>query len=222
MSRAGIPQSNSVHANSYRWVAIAIFLCSFPFSLFLPIWVSWENQILENAQAVVLLLGAVAALIFGLSTDGKRRVFWLSVVPIWLIMVARELNWGAVFFDPTSISAEGPLFASSQLWYHPYRTPVVLLMIAGFVAGFAASKAPRVIYNLLISGKFPFFDIAGFIVAMLFSTAAESHVGLSMAWWIGQNQIVEETMELAAYIFVLSAQYRVWQIFPDNSQIDKL
>lgn len=193
----------------YRWLAIILFFCSFPFSLYFPIWISWENQILENAQAAVLFLGAVVAFVFALRSEGKIRIFWFAVVPIWIIMFARELSWGAVFFAPTSVSEEGPMFASSQLWYHPYRTPVVLVLVAGTAIGFALSHAPRLFYGLLASRRFPFFDIAGFVVAILFSTAAENHIGLSINWWPGFHQIIEETMELAAYVFLLSAQQRV-------------
>ncbi len=108
MSQPATTHLKNTHA-SLRWIAVVIFLCSFPFSLYLPLWTSWENQILENAQAATLAFGAIVALIFGLCSTGKKRLFWLSVIPIWIIMTARELNWGAVFFDPTSISEEGPL-----------------------------------------------------------------------------------------------------------------
>ncbi|ENR03602.1 hypothetical protein DK68_456 [Brucella suis] len=57
---------------------------------------------------------------------------------------------------------------------------------------------------------------------MLLSTAAEGHVHLSIDWWSGQHQILEETIETAAYIFLFAAQFDVWSKFPDNSEIEKL
>ncbi|AIJ53363.1 hypothetical protein P053_01160 [Brucella abortus 01-4165] len=71
MSPTVMTQANNIHA-SLRWIAVVIFLCSFPFSLYLPLWVSWENQIIENAQAVTLALGAVISLVFGLCSSGKN------------------------------------------------------------------------------------------------------------------------------------------------------
>lgn len=221
MSPTVMTQANNIHA-SLRWIAVVIFLCSFPFSLYLPLWISWENQIIENSQAVTLALGAVISLVFGLCSSGKKRIFWLSVIPIWIIMTARELNWGAVFFDPTSMSEEGPSFASSKLWFHPYRTPVVLVLLTIFATGFILSKGPRIIADMLVSLEFPFFDLFGFVLAMLLSTAAEGHVHLSIDWWSGQHQILEETVETAAYIFLFAAQFDVWSKFPDNSEIEKL
>lgn len=202
----------------YSWIAILFFICSFPFSLFLPLWVSWENQILENAQAAVLILGAIIAFCFGLKAQGRMRVFWFSMVPIWIIMFARELSWGAVFFAPTSVSEEGPMFASSELWYHPYRTPVVLVIVAGIAIGFARSRAPRILFDLIAERKFPFFEIAGFVVAMLVSTAAENHLRLSLDSWPGHHQIVEETMELAAYIFIVAAQQKIWTSLTNDTR----
>ncbi|QTN99183.1 hypothetical protein J8E27_03325 [Brucella sp. 458] len=137
-------------------------------------------------------------------------------------MTARELNWGAVFFDPTSMSEDGPSFASSKLWFHPYRTPVVLVLLTIFATGFILSKGPRIIADMLVNLEFPFFDLIGFVLAMLLSTAAEGHVHLSIDWWSGQHQILEETVETAAYIFLFAAQFDVWSKFPDNSEIEKL
>ncbi|AEW17385.1 hypothetical protein P865_14135 [Brucella abortus 82] len=152
----------------------------------------------------------------------QKRIFWLSVIPIWIIMTARELNWGAVFFDPTSMSEDGPSFASSKLWFHPYRPPVVLVLLVIFATGFILSKGPRIIADMLVNLEFPFFDLFGFALAMLLSTAAEGHVHLSIDWWSGQHQILEETIETAAYIFLFAAQFDVWSKFPDNSEIEKL
>ncbi len=153
----------------------------------------------------------MTALFFAFKTQGRERIFWLAITPIWLIMVARELNWGAVFYPPTGFSEEeGPMYASAKLWYHPYRTPIVAIVIAAQVVGFTFSRSWRVVPGIMAQWKFPFFDIACFVVAMLISTASEQHIDLSMAWWPGYGEMVEETMELAAYIFLLSAQYRVW------------
>ncbi len=75
-------------------------------------------------------------------------------------MTARELNWGAVFFDPTSMSEDGPSFASSKLWFHPYRPPVVLVLLVIFATGFILSKGPRIIADMLVNLEFPFLTFS--------------------------------------------------------------
>ena len=45
-------------------------------------------------------------------------------VPVWLLLAARELSWGAALLPPLSIGADGPEYSSSVLWYKPAVAPV--------------------------------------------------------------------------------------------------
>lgn len=47
------------------------------------------------------------------------------------------------------------------------------------------------------------------LIAFKLMSAIEQHKHLSVTGYVGNNQIFEETVELAAYLFMLSAQQRV-------------
>lgn len=185
-----------------------ILVASFPIATMFPVWIGFENGPIENTQAVILLAGAVMALIFALRDHTPQRWFWLAAVPIWLAMCGRELGWGAVFLPPVSISDHGPQFSSSLLWYRAQVAPVLIGTLALCVAAFVWGGGIRIFARLAATRQFPIGDIALFVFCMLVSTAAEGNMGLSLPA-IGDAQIVEETAELAAYLFILSAQARV-------------
>lgn len=46
-------------------------------------------------------------------------------------------------------------------------------------------------------------------ISFLLMTAAEGHMHMSLDAYVGVAQIVEETVELAGYLFLLTAQQRI-------------
>ncbi|GAA5658585.1 hypothetical protein Brsp06_04970 [Brucella sp. NBRC 13694] len=203
----------------WRWAGVAAFLLSFPISLISPLWISWENQILENMQVFVLAVGAAFCIRLVLRSSSMHRLFWLSILPLWCILIAREVSWGAVFLEPIAASELGPQFSSSQLSYYPARTPLVFLIIIASCVGLYFSKPWHSLCILLQSRKLPFFDFLGFFVSMIASAAAEHHLGLSLNWWSGHAQVIEETMELAAYLFLVSGQIVLWRGACSNTPV---
>ncbi|MEP7453488.1 hypothetical protein [Phyllobacterium sp. SB3] len=177
------------------------------FAADLPVWIGWENQIIENTQAFVLLLGAFQAIWFQRESDNDWQWLWCVAAPIWLICFARELSWGAVLYPPTSIGEHGPQFSSSTLWYKPFVYPTVSVVLLFVVVSIV--KARALVRSLIPSKYMPWTELIFVAVCALVSTAAEGHMGLHTSFFAGDPQILEESAELCAYILLLAAQCRV-------------
>lgn len=201
----------------FRIVIIFGYVMCYPLALVLPYWVSWENQIVENFQVVVLLLGGFFAFTFFLGFAGQGRGyrwFWLMIIPIWFVLFARELSWGAVFLSPVGMDElTGPLFSSSLLWYKPMVYPVIGVLVFMGMAIFIFTKQYRTVVYVWRRGAFPVIEICLAIVGLVLSTAAEEHSGMSLAF-LGmasyQLQHIEEFAELLVYLCLFAAQWRVF------------
>ncbi len=91
-------------------------------------------------------------------------------------------------------------------------TPIVC--IAALVAlGLVLVGRPVALWKDCVARScLPVVEFAGFAAAMLVSTAAENHMGMSLAWWHGDLQVVEETVETAAYVFIAAGVARVSRV----------
>lgn len=184
----------------------------------LPASVGWENGWLENLQVVVLLGGAAMAIAVarqGTAADGRTcpalTGLAVAVVPLWCLMAARELSWGAAFLPPMGFGEDGPTYSSATLWYKPAVAPLALLVIAwcGWMA--AKSEALRVVLRLLRSPQFVWAELAVMVLAGVLSTYAEGHLGIPAPKALGHHAVVmEEWSEMFAYVALVMAQ---WQIF---------
>lgn len=83
-------------------VILAFISCLIPFTadIHLPLLHGHTVSMIENSQAVLLLLGAVFA--FGYMkplqlTEGSRK-FWLWSVLWWLVLLGRSTSWGRDYF----------------------------------------------------------------------------------------------------------------------------
>lgn len=194
-----------------RYFGIALLLASFPLSYGLPVTAGYENGPVENMQAILLLVGGIIAAVFARRSAPPVQWFWYAAVPIWIAMCLRELSWGAVFLPPTAGTADqGPLFSSAQLWYKPYVAPILLAALVFSCGCFLKGGGVGIFRKLITDRTFPLPDILHFVLSMLVSAAAEGHLGLGMGDW-SKAVVLEEVAELAAYIFILSAQVQVWQ-----------
>lgn len=202
------------------WLAclLLVLVLSYPATAMLPLSVAWENGWLENAQVVVLLAGAVMAVVhardpaFGSPPQGQaaRGLAW-ALVPLWLLLAARELSWGAVFLPPVELTYEGPVFASSQLWYKPAVYPLAALMLAVCAWLLVRCRADRILLSLVRARQFVWAEVAVFLLAGLLSTYAEEHLGIAIAAPLyGRTVIMEEWAEVVAYATLVLAQ---WQVF---------
>lgn len=194
---------------SFLITGLLVLIVSYPVAQILPSWVSWENGPVENAQVVVLFFGMVQALLYQKSGTSDWKWLWRGAALIWFICAVRELSWGAVFLDPIHMSEEGPFFSSSQLWYKPAIMPALIISIV--LAAFLMLKngsheLPRPLQR---SGGLPWTEFLLATLCMMISTAAEEHLGLTTGLTGAAAQNLEELSELAAYIFLLTGQYRI-------------
>lgn len=204
-----------------RLLVIVGYVASYPLAFKLPVKWSWENQFIENAQAGVLLVGFLLALYFAFKAP-KRSCswFWLMIAPIWFILFARELSWGAVFLEPSSMDVlTGPIFSSSRLWYKSVVYPCVGGLALCCLCIFVLSKQYHTLARLWRWRGFPVLEMVLAVFGALLSTAAEGHGGLVLPGGLGhgQAQIVEELSELFVYIAIFAAQWRVYICFKRQS-----
>lgn len=176
--------------------------------------IAWENGPIENAQVVILLLGGIVAFIFAWKCKNKQfRWFALMVAPLWIILALRELSWGAVFMEPLGVDEiTGPWFSSTiQLWYKPAVYPVLAAVVCLAAIIFFVTKQFKTLSLLFRQRGFPVFELLLVAVGAVITTAAEGHAGLSIPFSLsdGEGVLLEEWVELFAYLALFAAQWRV-------------
>ena len=184
-----------------------LLAASIPVAVLMPSQWGWENSWIENAQVVVLLggFGASATFLHRASTRSDRTL-WLGIAPIWLLIAARELSWGAVFADPVGFTVDGPQFTSNTLWFKQYVDSAGGLVFAACALLLAIARIDRVISRMIRSSVFPWAEALVVLLAALGSSIAESHLGFDADFLGTQAQVVEEMVELVGYLALVLAQ----------------
>lgn len=184
--------------------AILVLISAYPLATSLP---TWWGQPVENTQVVLLFAGLVASVWFSYRSRSGGRWFGLAAAPIFLIVIGRELSWGAVLLEPTSMGEHGPLYASRGLWYKPMVAPVVTGLIILCIAVIAFTPTAKAGISLLRHCQVPIWSLLITLTAMLVSTAAEGHLPLVPLDRIlegGVAQLIEEIAELGAYAAMIA------------------
>ena len=184
------------------WVSLLLTVLLFPLGLSLPAWWGWENGPIENTQVVILIAGAVLAWLAARHNrnDSQIRKLWLWTIPVWLLMIGRELSWGRVFFDPVTVGPGGPMFPSIHaIWYGRYVYPVITIIIISTLCGlwynFSWSKIIQVWRIPAIDG------ILLVLVAIASQLVFERNLILALKPY---SQMLEEWSELIVYWCMIS------------------
>jgi hypothetical protein len=194
----------------YRIVAFAFLLLAYPMSYLVADWWSWENGPLEILDNLVLLIGTIQAVALGARSPAPWKWLWLALVPVWIICLGREISWGAVFYSPTAMSADGPEFSARiLLWYNPAIKPFAALLALISVFLIFRFKLWRLVEPLIRARQFPILEPTMAAASLILMTAAERHMGMSLDRYVGIPEVFEETVELAGYLFLLTAQQRI-------------
>lgn len=207
-----------VHSpNATSWLLAAALFCCYPLALLVPPAWAWENGIIEEGDVVLLSAGCAWAVFVWIS-GREREVALLArcAVPIWAILIGRELSWGATLFTPASMTAEGPIFTSHALWYRPFVTPVLVALTARSIWSAIRCRLDRQVYGLLTTGRFPWPPTLVLLAAAVGSSYAEGH--LSGAFCMQHGQSVEELMELVGYCALVVVQARVLRECTNSSR----
>lgn len=120
----------SWHPNPTTWLSLLLVVLLFPLGLTLPPWWGWENGPIENTQVVILAVGVFVSFFAARNSQEDRQIrgFWLWQIPIWMLLIGRELSWGRVFY-PVAIGTNGPSFLSiHQLWYGQFVYPLIAVV----------------------------------------------------------------------------------------------
>lgn len=186
----------------------AALLCCYPLSLVVPPQWAWENGIIEDGDVVVLGIGFAWALVAWLGTRQRQAALLARcVVPVWAILIGRELSWGAVLFAPASMTAAGPVFTSHDLWYRPFVTPVLVALAAWSAWSAVRCRLDCQLHAVLASGRFPWPSLLVVLAAAVGSTCAEGHLTAWLA--VPHAQRFEELVELVGYCALVAVQAQV-------------
>lgn len=181
----------------------------------LPDSVGWEGGLLENLQILLLLVGGMLVFWYRSHTQNTQfRWFWLMIVPIWLMLSAREMSWGVVFLPPVSTLSTGePIFsARQQLWFYPAVKPILLTVTLACVVIGVITAQHLLVRWLWRRGYFPMREIFIAVMCLLLAAISEGKLGLKIGYMDkGAAQNFEELAEFIAFLFVLIGQHRVWR-----------
>lgn len=192
-----------MHLLKYPLFVLIVF--SYYIAAYLPLNWGWENGPLEWSQVVILALGACLTSIWWQEATSTRRFhharLFAWALPLWLLMIGRELSWGRVFYQSGFNPVSGPSFASlSQLPYGKIVYPVIAFIIIAWLFAVIKYKLYAVPYELFRQRRFPKGEFILVILSFLVAYVAEKHL---------HNAIMEELTECVAYLSLILTAYRV-------------
>lgn len=181
----------------YQWTSRLMVLYAiliYPVSGLLPDWVSFENGPIENAQVALLLLCSGVCISFARRPESApfQRI-WPPCAGIFLILAARELSWGRVFFvREYSTTGEPILIASSEMPFH-----TAIHAVVGFLSVFCLYCLIRFVpwKRIFHEIPFPWFHFLGIILCIIFVTLGDHH----SLFHTLRDQQIEELSELLMY-----------------------
>ena len=187
----------------YLSVMFAATILSVPLAFVLPVELSFENGVIENAQVVVLILAALLVLIFS-SSDAQMKWFQRFFAAGLVLIALRELSWGRVFF-PIKMKPLGPIFVA--MTDYEYRIPVYIFL-AVYIAMMIFILIRFVPVKKILLSRQPLAAFAVIFMALLLN-----HVG-EHSYFIGKacGQVLEEVNELIFYLILPVVNfYYMWQ-----------
>lgn len=178
-----------------------------PAARLLPLAWGWENGVLETLQVVVLLLGGALALAaWQRERPSPLAMLALCAVPLWALLAAREMSWGAVLAAPLAFTQHGPLFSSKVLWYKPLVLPLAGLVIGVTLLQVWRFRLDRLVRRLVAERRIPWPLLATAVIAEMGSNCAEGRLHCSFAGQLPYAMVLEELVELVAYAALVLAQ----------------
>lgn len=175
----------------YVKVSVVAVLLSVPLAFVLPVELSFENGLIENAQVVVLLSSAVR--LFTVRPEKPYMKWFQRFFAAGLILTAlRELSWGRVFF-PIGMEALGPVFVA--MTDYKYRVQAHIF-IAAYVVTMLFILIRFVPVKKILLGRQPLAVFAVLILAAGFSYIGDHGYFIDKAC----GQVLEELNELIFYV----------------------
>ena len=178
---------------TYIRSAFVAVILSVPLALVLPVEVSFENGLNENAQVVILFIGAILML----RVRSRMKWFQIFFAMGLVLMALRELSWGRVFF-PIDFEELGAVFVTMA--EYKYRVHVYAFLVV-YISAMIFILIRFVPIKKILRGRQPIAAFAVMILAIAFNYIGEH------GFFIGKacGQILEELNELIFYVTLIVA-----------------
>jgi hypothetical protein len=188
-----------------KYVLVTIVIFSYFIGSYLPLSWGWENSPLEWSQVIILSMGALLTGKWRQEAKSSGQYhharFFTWAIPLWLLMIGRELSWGRVFYPIGIDSITGPYFISvSQLPYGPIVYPVITVTIVMWLFAVTKYKLYAIPYALIQQGLFPIGEFLLVVLSLVVSHIAEKQLHF---------EIMEEIAEFVAYLSLILTAYLV-------------
>lgn len=188
-----------------KYPLLIIILLSYHATTYLPVTWGWENGPLEWSQVVILAAGALLTGYWWQEARSSRQFhharFFAWAIPLWLLMVGRELSWGRVFYQAGLDPVNGPYFISvAQLPYGKIVYPVIAIIILTWLFAVIKYRLYAVPCDLFRQRRFPTGEFILVIFSFVIAYVAEKYL---------HNAIMEELVECVAYLSLVLTAYLV-------------
>lgn len=189
----------------FKYLLFALVILSYYIASYLPLTWGWENGPLEWSQVVILAVGAFLTCCWWREARSSRQFhharFFAWAIPLWLLMIGRELSWGRVFYPAGTHPVDGPYFISvAQLPYGKIVYPVIAIVILAWLFAVIKYKLYAFPYDLLRQDRFPTSEFILVVLSFIVAYVAEKHL---------HNAIMEEIVECVAYLALILTAYRI-------------
>lgn len=189
----------------FKYPLFALIMLSYYISFHLPLTWGWENGPLEWAQVVILAVGALLTGYWWQEAISSRQFhharFFAWAVPLWLLMIGRELSWGRVFFPAGLDPVSGPYFISvAQLPYGKFVYPALTIIILAWLYAVIKYRLHAFPCDLFRQNRFPTGEFILVVCSFVVAYIAEKYL---------HNAIMEELVECIAYFSLILTAYRV-------------
>lgn len=195
------------HIHKTYYILIALMILLLPQAFVLPVEYSYENHLLENLEVFILCMGLVNMLYRTVSLNkNKFNKFYLACGIFYIIMIARELSYGRVFY-PIGIDENGEQIFMNihQIWYGPIVYPIIAVLV--LIALFLMIQTYKYIKKEQIICSVPRYSIRLFIIMMILSQIVfEKNLIKFLADY---GQLLEECTEILAYCSLICFTYDI-------------
>lgn len=195
------------HMHKTYYILIGLMVLLLPQAFILPVECSYENYLLENLEVFVLGIGFINMLYRTVSLNkNKFNKFYLACGIFYIIMIARELSYGRVFY-PIGIDKNGEQIFMNihQIWYGPIVYPIIAVLV--LIALFLMIQTYKYIKKEQIICSIPRYSIRLFIIMMILSQIVfEKNLIKFLADY---GQLLEECTEILAYCSLVCFTYDI-------------
>lgn len=200
-----------VYVNKYMYktyyILIGLMIFLLPQAFILSIEYSYENHLLENTEVCILGIGLITMFYKIMKINIKKvENFYLACGIFYMVMIARELSYGRVFY-PIGMDKNGEQIFMNihQIWYGPIVYPIIAVLV--LIALFLMIQTYKYIKKEQIICSIPRYSIRLFIIMMILSQIVfEKNL---IEFLADYGQLLEECTEILAYCSLVCFTYDI-------------